>query len=118
MSSIKSMTTMTWIVNSNIEHSPNSLPLSWSVSEKETKTQLPITKMTHLKQGSMTINELIVKFEELEYLTNYNNTAHIQDFKQICDPQIIDLLVNKIPAPVLLSEWKDQAATLDRQRCH
>src|SRR6202453_2513679 len=73
-------------------------------------------KMMHLKQGSMTINELIVKFEELEYLTNYNDTAHIQEFKQICNPRIIDLLVNKIPAPVLLSEWKDQAATLDRQR--
>src|ERR1700677_3067999 len=75
-------------------------------------------KMTHLKQGSMTIDKLIAKFEELEYLTNYNDTAHIQEFKRICDPCIIDLLVNKIPAPDLLSEWKDQAATLDRQQCH
>src|SRR5271154_5789054 len=73
-------------------------------------------KMTHLKQGSMTIDELIAKFEELEYLTNYNDTAHIQKFKRICDPCIIYLLINKIPAPELLSEWKDQAATLDRQR--
>src|SRR5271154_6482556 len=73
-------------------------------------------KMTHLKQGSMTIDELIAKFEELEYLTNYNDTAHIQEFKWICDPRIIALLINKIPAPKLLSEWKDQAATLDRQR--
>src|SRR6202453_221644 len=73
-------------------------------------------KMTHLKQGSMTIDKLIAKFEELEYLTNYNDTAHIQEFKRICDPHIIDLLINKIPAPELLSEWKDQAATLDRQR--
>src|SRR6202453_1348076 len=75
-------------------------------------------KMTHLKQGSMTINELIAKFEELKYLTNYNDTAHIQEFKRICDPHIIDLLINKIPTPELLSEWKDQAATLDRQRHH
>src|SRR6202453_5127701 len=73
-------------------------------------------KMTYLKQGSMTIDELIAKFEELEYLTNYNDTAHIQEFKRICDPRIITLLINKIPAPELLSEWKDQAATLDRQR--
>src|SRR6202453_1909785 len=73
-------------------------------------------KMTHLKQGSMTIDELIAKFKELEYLTNYNDTAHIQEFKRICDPRIIDLLINKIPTPELLSEWKDQAATLDRQR--
>ena len=59
-------------------------------------------KMTQLKQGSMTVDELIAKFEELEYLTDYNDVAHIQEFKRICNPKIIDLLVNKIPAPDIL----------------
>src|ERR1700677_3938915 len=73
-------------------------------------------KMTQLKQGTMTVDELIARFEELEYLTNYNDIAHIQEFKRVCNPRIINLLVNKIPAPIFLKEWKDQASTLDRQR--
>ena len=71
--------------------------------------------MTHLKQGTMTVNELVTRFEELEYLTNYNETAHTEEFRQICNQRIVDLLVNKIPSPVTLKEWKDQASTLDRQ---
>ena len=71
--------------------------------------------MTQLKQGMMTVDELITRFEELKYLTDYNDIAHIQEFKQICDPRIIDLLVNKIPTPVSLKQWKDQASILDRQ---
>ena len=39
-------------------------------------------EMTHLKQGSMTVDEFITRFEELEYLTNYNDVAHIQEFKE------------------------------------
>ena len=72
-------------------------------------------KMTHLKQGTLTIDEFIARFEELEYLTNYNKVAHTQEFKRIIDSKIIDLLVNKIPAPVSLKEWKDQVSILDRQ---
>ena len=73
--------------------------------------------MTHLKQGTLTIDEFMAHFEELEYLTDYNDVAYIQEFKRICDPKIIDLLVNKIPTPVTLKQWKDQASILDRQRC-
>ena len=61
-------------------------------------------KMTHLKQGTMTVDELITQFEELEYLTNYNETAHTEEFRRICDQRIVDLVVNKIPAPVTLKE--------------
>src|SRR6202453_2832236 len=75
-------------------------------------------KMMQLKQGTMTVDELIARFVELEFLTNYNETAHTQEFKRICDPQIIDILINKILAPFSLKEWKDQAATLNRQRRH
>ena len=64
----------------------------------------------------MTIDKLITRFEELEYLTNYNETHHTEEFRQTRDLKIIDLLVNKIPAPVLFKEWKDQASTLDRQQ--
>ena len=72
-------------------------------------------KIDQLRQGSMTAEELVVKFNALKADTGFNDAALVDKFERTLNSGLVDTIY-KLPAmPTTLKGWQDWAIRLDRQ---
>lgn len=72
-------------------------------------------KVDQLKQGSMTAEELVVKFNALKADTGFNDAALVDKFEKALNSGLVDTIYRLPEMPTTLKEWQDWAIKLDRQ---
>jgi len=82
--------------------------------EKDEKAKVQHA-IAHLRQGALTCDEFIAKFEAIEHLTDYDEKALISFFKLRCNRPLIDQIYHMERLPTTLAEWKKSAALFDNR---
>ena len=72
-------------------------------------------KVDQLKQGSMTAEELVVKFNALKADTGFNDAALVDKFEKALNSGLVDTIYKLPEMPTTLKGWQDWAIKLDRQ---
>jgi hypothetical protein len=72
-------------------------------------------KVDQLRQGSMTAEELVVKFNSLKADTGFNDAALVDKFERTLNSGLVDTIYKLPLMPTTLKDWQDWAIKLDRQ---
>jgi hypothetical protein len=72
-------------------------------------------KIDQLRQGSMTAEELVVKFNTSKADTGFNDAALVDKFEKTLNSGLVDTIYKLPVMPITLKDWQDWAVKLDRQ---